>query len=117
MNKSGSSVTAVCRFYNILPERVVVVHDELDIPFGRFRWKQGGGAGGHNGIKDIHALLQSPDFWRLRVGIDRPQHKEHVVNYVLSQFSSAEQERLPDLLREASNMLLDHIDQECGVSE
>ena len=83
MNRSGQAVAALARFYKIAAEEVLVIHDELDLPPGAIRLKQGGGIGGHNGLKDIQAQLASPDFWRLRLGIGHPGERNEVVNYVL----------------------------------
>jgi peptidyl-tRNA hydrolase, PTH1 family len=83
MNASGRAVAALCRFYKIEPERILVVHDELDLPPGTSRLKLGGGLGGHNGLKDIAAHLATRDFWRLRIGIGHPGDKNAVVGYVL----------------------------------
>lgn len=83
MNVSGRAVQALAQFYKIPPGEVLVVHDELDLPPGGVKFKQGGGAAGHNGLKDISAHL-GPDFWRLRIGIGHPGDREQVVNYVLN---------------------------------
>jgi len=83
MNRSGQAVTALARFYKIEAQEILVVHDELDLPPGGIRVKQGGGNGGHNGLKDIQAHLATPDFWRLRLGIGHPGERNEVINYVL----------------------------------
>lgn len=86
MNRSGQSVAAVARFYKIAPEEILVVHDELDILPGEIRLKQGGGNGGHNGLKDIQAQLGTPNFWRLRLGIGHPRSlglAQQVADFVL----------------------------------
>ena len=83
MNASGRAVAALCRFYRIQPEQMLVVHDELDLPPGVSRLKLDGGLGGHNGLKDIVAHLGTREFWRLRIGIGHPGEKHAVVNYVL----------------------------------
>jgi len=83
MNASGRAVVALCRFYRIQPEQMLVVHDELDLPPGVSRLKLDGGLGGHNGLKDIVAHLGTREFWRLRIGIGHPGEKHAVVNYVL----------------------------------
>jgi peptidyl-tRNA hydrolase, PTH1 family len=83
MNLSGKSVAALARFFKIEPADILVVHDELDLPPGQLKLKQGGGHGGHNGLRDIHAQLGSPDFWRLRLGIGHPGVKAEVADYVL----------------------------------
>ena len=85
MNRSGQSVAALARFYKILPENILVVHDELDLEPGQARLKQGGGHAGHNGLRDINAQLGSPNYWRLRLGIGHPGSKPEVVNWVLKK--------------------------------
>lgn len=83
MNASGMSVAAVCRYYRIEPEQMLVVHDELDLQPGIIKLKSGGGAGGHNGLKSIIADLSSQSFWRLRIGVGHPGDRNQVVDYVL----------------------------------
>ena len=83
MNLSGQAVAALARFYRIGPDETLVVHDDLDLPPGGIRLKQGGGNGGHNGLKDIQARLATPDFWRLRLGIGHPGDREAVIGHVL----------------------------------
>ncbi|MDR0997137.1 MAG: aminoacyl-tRNA hydrolase [Zoogloeaceae bacterium] len=88
MNRSGQAVGALARFHKIAPEEILVVHDELDLPPGGIRLKQGGGNGGHNGLKDIAAALGTPNFWRLRLGIGHPRTlglSQEVVNFVLAR--------------------------------
>ena len=85
---SYQSVAALARFYKILPENILVVHDELDLEPGQARLKQGGGHAGHNGLRDINAQLGSPNYWRLRLGIGHPGSKPEVVNWVLKKPSS-----------------------------
>ncbi|MBF0804723.1 MULTISPECIES: aminoacyl-tRNA hydrolase [Neisseria] len=85
MNRSGRAVAALASFYKIKPEEILVVHDELDIPSGRTRFKLGGGNGGHNGLKDIQAALGTPDFYRLRLGIGHPGDRNLVLGYVLNK--------------------------------
>ncbi len=83
MNVSGRAVQALSMFYKIMPNEILVVHDELDLPPGTVKMKPGGGPGGHNGLKDIIAQLGTPDFWRLRIGIGHPGDRNAVINYVL----------------------------------
>jgi len=83
MNLSGKSVAALARFFKITPEEILAIHDELDLPPGEMKMKQGGGTGGHNGLKDMQAQLGSGNFWRLRLGIGHPGHKGEVAAYVL----------------------------------
>ncbi len=83
MNRSGRSVAALCHFYKIQPDEIIVVHDELDLEPGVAKLKWGGGLGGHNGLKDIAAQLGTKDFWRLRIGVGHPGDRNAVVGYVL----------------------------------
>ncbi len=94
MNRSGTSVAALARFFKIAPAEVLVVHDELDVQPGQAKLKLGGSSGGHNGLKDIHAQLGSADFWRLRLGIGHPGVKAEVVNYVLKKPSPEHREAI-----------------------
>ena len=94
MNRSGQSVAALARFYKIAPAEVLVVHDELDLAPGQAKLKCGGGSGGHNGLKDIHAQLGSADFWRLRLGIGHPGVKAEVIDYVLRKPSPEQREAI-----------------------
>lgn len=96
MNLSGKSVAALARFFKIQPSEILVVHDELDLPPGQTKIKLGGGHAGHNGLKDIHAQLGSPDYWRLRLGIGHPGVKAEVPNYVLRKPPAAEREAIED---------------------
>jgi len=91
MNHSGKSVAAVCKFYKIEPGQMLVAYDEIDFDVGVTRFKEGGGHGGHNGIRDIiNALGGKNDFYRLRIGVGHPGHKSMVANYVLSDPSRSE---------------------------
>ena len=94
MNLSGKSVSALARFFKIAPEEVLVVHDELDLMPGQMKLKLGGGHAGHNGLRDIHAQLGSPDYWRLRLGIGHPGVKAEVADYVLRKPPAAEREAI-----------------------
>ena len=91
MNASGKSVSAICNFYKINPDQILVIHDEIDLPPGVSRLKMGGGLGGHNGLKDISAHLATKDFWRLRVGVGHPGDKGLVADYVLRSPSKGEE--------------------------
>ena len=93
MNLSGSSIVAVKKFYKI--DEVVVIHDDLDLPFGTLRFKKGGGDGGHNGLKSTDERI-SKDYVRVRMGISRPEHKGEVSSYVLSPFNNYEQEHISE---------------------
>jgi PTH1 family peptidyl-tRNA hydrolase len=111
MNLSGGPVASLCGFYKIPPERVVVLHDELDIPFGVIRLKLGGGDSGHNGLRSVTAALGTRDYYRARFGIGRPPGRMDPADYVLRDFSAAEREQLPELLAscaDAVTALLGH---------
>jgi PTH1 family peptidyl-tRNA hydrolase len=95
----------VARFFDISSEQILVAHDELDLPAGTLRLKQGGGHAGHNGLRDIISALGSRDFWRLRIGIDRPADRQQVVNYVLSRPSREDEAVLLDALDDAERCL------------
>ena len=94
MNESGGPVKALCDFYKIPVERLVVVHDELDIPYGALRLKRGGGDNGHNGLRSITKSLGARDYLRVRFGIGRPPGRMDAAAFVLRDFSSAERKEL-----------------------
>ena len=94
MNESGGPVVAVGRFYKVGVDRIVVVHDELDLPFGGLRLKRGGGEGGHNGLRSTSAALGSKDYLRVRVGIGRPPGRQDPADYVLREFAAGERKEL-----------------------
>jgi PTH1 family peptidyl-tRNA hydrolase len=105
MNHSGRAIAALARFYRLSPEQLLVAHDELDLPPGSVRLKQGGGHGGHNGLRDTMAALGSRDFHRLRIGIGHPGQREQVVDYVLSPPSREEE----SAIRQAIDRAADHL--------
>ena len=107
MNDSGAAVAAAARFYKVGPESLLVVHDELDLSFGRIQLKRGGGTGGHNGLESIVERLGEDGFARLRIGIGKPSGpnaKERVVGHVLHDFSAEERVELPPLIDRAAEM-------------
>ena len=104
MNLSGKAGGAVASFYRIKPEEILVIHDELDLPPGTAKLKQGGGHGGHNGLKDIVAQLgNNNNFYRLRIGIGHPGHRDLVAGYVLNKPSPADRDALEKVLDEATD--------------
>jgi PTH1 family peptidyl-tRNA hydrolase len=103
MNTSGGPVAGLVRFFSADPERVVVVHDELDVDFGVVRLKRGGGEGGHNGLRDITKALGTKDYVRVRVGIGRPPGRMDPADFVLHGFSATERKELPFLLADAAD--------------
>jgi PTH1 family peptidyl-tRNA hydrolase len=105
MNLSGGPVAALRSFYKIPPERMVVVHDELDIPFGTLRLKQGGGDNGHNGLRSVSSALGTRDYYRLRVGIGRPPGRMDAADYVLRDFPAAERKLLPYVLERSADAI------------
>jgi len=107
MNRSGRSVAAVARYFSIAPEQILIVHDELDLPPGQVRLKQGGGHAGHNGLRDTMSALGSREFWRLRVGIDHPGDRSRVVDYVLNRPGKDEALAIDEALDQAENSLGD----------
>ncbi|WP_322520444.1 aminoacyl-tRNA hydrolase [Guyparkeria halophila] len=104
MNRSGQSVGPLAQFFKIAPEEILVIHDELDLPPGRMRLKCGGGHGGHNGLKDIQAALGSADFWRLRIGVGHPGHRDAVVGYVLTNPPPDERRLIEDVVIEVRHL-------------
>ena len=103
MNVSGGPVAALLRFFKVPPARLIVLHDELDIPFDTVRLKFGGGHGGHNGLRDISAATGTGDFTRVRIGIGRPPGRQPAADFVLKDFTGAEREVLPSLLSDEAD--------------
>jgi PTH1 family peptidyl-tRNA hydrolase len=108
MNVSGQAVVRVAKFWKIAPAETVVVHDDLDLPFGRMKLGTGGGHGGNNGIRSIIAEWGTPDFPRVRLGIGRPAAGRDAADYVLAEFGSAERAALPDFCARAAEAV-EHI--------
>jgi PTH1 family peptidyl-tRNA hydrolase len=108
MNLSGESVAAAAHFYKLEPEQVIVIHDEIDLAFGKLRVKQGGGSGGHNGLRSIDAHLGS-DYWRVRLGVGHPGIPELVIHHVLRPFAKDEMplvEKLVEAVADAMPLLV-----------
>jgi peptidyl-tRNA hydrolase, PTH1 family len=103
MNESGGPVAAVARFYKVALEDIIVVQDELDLPFGALRLKRGGSEGGHNGVRSVVAALGSPEFVRVRFGVGRPPGHQDAADHVLRDFSTAERKQLPLLIDRAAD--------------
>ena len=111
MNLSGESVIAAMQFFKIDKEDLLVIYDDLDMPVGKLRLRKTGSAGGHNGIKNIIAHLNSQDFKRIRVGIDRHKYMK-VVDYVLSGFSKLEVNAITQGIENAANAIIDYFDHD-----
>ncbi|MEO7017266.1 MAG: aminoacyl-tRNA hydrolase [Leifsonia sp.] len=105
MNVSGGPVAQLLRFYSLDPSRLIVVQDELDIPFDTLKLKFGGGHGGHNGVRDVIAATGTGDFTRVRVGVGRPPGSQGAADHVLKGFSTAERKALPNLVADAADAI------------
>jgi PTH1 family peptidyl-tRNA hydrolase len=105
MNLSGGPVKALSDFYKIGPERLIVVHDELDVPYGALRAKLGGGDNGHNGLKSITKVLGTRDYLRVRFGIGRPPGRMDPASFVLRDFATMERKDLPFLVDRAADVV------------
>lgn len=103
MNVSGGPVAALCKYFKVTAEGLIVVHDELDIDFGTVRLKRGGGEGGHNGLRSISQALGTRDYIRVRAGIGRPPGRMPVADFVLQPFAAAERDAVPVLLADAAD--------------
>lgn len=109
MNRSGQPVSSLANYFRITPDEILVAHDELDLPAGTIRLKTGGGHAGHNGLRDIMNALGNRDFHRLRIGIDHPNDRRAVVDYVLTRPSKADRELIEQNLETAADCLDDII--------
>jgi len=108
MNRSGQAVAALAGFYKIAPEEILVAHDELDLPPGAVKMKQGGGHAGHNGLRDIQARIGSSDFWRVRIGIGHPRElklEQDVADFVLHRASREHQDLIDDCVARAAEVM------------
>ncbi|WP_029370689.1 aminoacyl-tRNA hydrolase [Mycobacterium sp. UM_WWY] len=103
MNESGRQVGPLAKFYSISPADIVVIHDELDIDFGRIRLKLGGGEGGHNGLRSVAAALGTKDFQRVRVGVGRPPGRQDPAAFVLDPFNAVERKEVPTICEQAAD--------------
>ncbi len=106
MNNSGGPVQAASSFYKVPPARLVVVHDDLDLPCAALRVKRGGGSGGHNGLKDVTQRLGTPDYYRVRIGVGRPPGRQDPADYVLRRFSPGEREQIEVTLELAADAVV-----------
>jgi PTH1 family peptidyl-tRNA hydrolase len=109
MNLSGNAIAPLVRYFKIAPERIVVVHDEIDLPFGALRVKTGGGTAGHNGLRSLVTSLGTPEFARVRVGVGRPAGRKEAAGHVLDAFSKAEEKEVPIVVAEAADAVLEII--------
>ena len=104
MNNSGMAVQAIKEYYKLEMEDIIVIHDDIDLPFGTVKFKIGGGHGGHNGLRSIDAHI-GKEYTRVRIGVGKPQDKADVANYVLNNFSKEELNKLPDIIAHTMNAI------------
>lgn len=105
MNESGRPVASACAFYKVQPAHVIIVYDELDLPFGTIRLKFGGGDNGHNGAKSVTAALGSREYYRVRIGIGRPPGRIDPAHFVLTDFSAAERQEVPLIIERTADAI------------
>jgi len=105
MNESGGPISALAAFYKVPPSQMIVIHDELDIPFGAIRTKVAGGDNGHNGLKSLTSVFGTPEYFRIRMGIGRPQGQQDPGDFVLKQFASAERKALDEFIERGCDAL------------
>ncbi len=103
MNESGRQVAPLAKFYSVSPADIVVIHDDLDLDFGRIRLKLGGGEGGHNGLRSVATALGNKDFQRVRIGIGRPPGRKDPAAFVLEKFTAAENAEVPTICEQAAD--------------
>jgi PTH1 family peptidyl-tRNA hydrolase len=103
MNESGRQVGPLAKFYSVPPADIVVIHDELDIEFGRIRLKLGGGVAGHNGLRSVASALGTNDFQRVRIGIGRPPGRKDAASFVLENFTATERTEVPTICEQAAD--------------
>lgn len=115
MNESGGPIKALAKFYGAEPDHLIVIHDELDIPFGTLRVKLGGGDNGHNGLRSLRSSFGTGDFYRVRAGIGRPPGRQDTADFVLSSYSTVERKELPFQIDRAADAVETLI--ESGLAE
>ncbi|WP_142242026.1 aminoacyl-tRNA hydrolase, partial [Mycobacterium tuberculosis] len=103
MNESGRQIGPLAKFYSVAPANIIVIHDDLDLEFGRIRLKIGGGEGGHNGLRSVVAALGTKDFQRVRIGIGRPPGRKDPAAFVLENFTPAERAEVPTICEQAAD--------------
>lgn len=114
MNQSGEAVARFIRTHRIPAEAVVLIHDDVELPFGEIRWKSGGGAAGHNGVRSVHQSLGTPAFARLRLGVGRPLEEMTLREFVLSRFSAEEEQKLSAVIASACGALATFVSERLG---
>ena len=114
MNLSGNAIQDACHFYKISPDKVIVIHDDMDLPIGMIKAKVGGGTAGHNGLKSITAAIGS-DYGRIRIGVGHPVEKSQVVDWVLSRFSQQDEEKINKVLDLIAENIETYIRKDCAA--
>jgi len=117
MNLSGGPLASVSSFYKIPPDRTVVVHDELDLPFGAIRLKLGGGDNGHNGLRSVTSSLGTREYYRVRVGVGRPPGRQDPADFLLRDFTPAERKELPLIIDRAADAVEALLDQGLAAAQ
>lgn len=117
MNESGRVVRSALGYYKVAPEDLLVVHDDIDLPFGRLRLQVGGGSGGHNGIRSVEAALGTSDFSRLKLGVDRPPGMQDPADYVLRPFSKSERPDVDVMVEDAADVVERWLEDRSGARE
>jgi PTH1 family peptidyl-tRNA hydrolase len=117
MNDSGSAVSPLAKYFNTPVEQIIVIHDELDIPFNAIRVKIGGGDNGHNGLKSLTQSLSSPEYFRVRVGIGRPLTPQDTADYVLDNFGKSERSQISDLTMRACDAIESLIEKGLEITQ
>jgi len=105
MNESGGPIKALANFYSVEPEKIIALHDELDIGFAAIRTKLGGGDNGHNGLKSMTSAFDTPDYYRVRLGIGRPMGQQDPADFVLKQFSKEEKKELDEFIERGADVV------------
>ncbi len=109
MNRSWGAVSTIANFYKIDPKNILVIHDDIDLPIGKIQLKLWGSSAGHNGLKDIIAKLGTNEFWKLRIGVDRPINQAEVSDYVLSSFRKEEKKTIESKIDEVEKYIMEFI--------
>lgn len=109
MNESGQAVAPIVRYYGIEPVDLLVVHDDIDLPFGKVKVQWAGGHGGNNGVRSTAKSMKSPDFWRLKIGVGRPQGRMDPADYVLSRFGTGERDEIDVTVHRAGDVIGDFV--------
>ncbi len=104
MNQAGTAVQPLARYYGVDMDDLLIVHDDIDLPFGKMRAQLGGGEGGHNGVRSVVASLSTKDFWRLKIGVGRPPQPVDPADYVLELFKKAERAEMDDVIMRAARV-------------